>query len=206
MTATRRHAAGEDPAKRDQILTGAMSVFLASGYHAASMNEISRAAGVSKGTLYVYFSDKDALFAAIIARERDRAFADVEAMLDRDLPIEEKLDLFGKKLAEVICSDRVIRAQRIVAATVDRMPEVGVRFYEAAASRAHATLMRVLERETTLTLPDTELAAHQMIELVTAGLWRKRLFARMPDPPSEAEIARVVDAAVMVFLAAYRHK
>ena len=44
-----RHAAGEDPAKRAQILEGARQVFMNVGFDAASMNDITRAAGVSKG-------------------------------------------------------------------------------------------------------------------------------------------------------------
>ena len=63
---SRRHAAGMDPAKRDQILDGATKVFLESGFDAASMNDICRVAGVSKGTIYVYFANKEDLFEALI--------------------------------------------------------------------------------------------------------------------------------------------
>ena len=51
-------AGDEDSAKRRQIVEGARNVFLAQGFDAASMNDIARAAGVSKGTLYVYFNNK----------------------------------------------------------------------------------------------------------------------------------------------------
>ena len=44
-------------------------MFLAQGFDAASMNDIARAAGVSKGTLYVYFDNKEALFEAIVEEE-----------------------------------------------------------------------------------------------------------------------------------------
>src|SRR5437879_5722497 len=54
-----------DSAKRRQIIEGARAVFLAQGFDAASMNDIARKAGVSKGTLYVYFDSKEALFVAI---------------------------------------------------------------------------------------------------------------------------------------------
>ena len=60
----------EESAKRRQIMDGARSVFLASGFDAASMGEIARQAGVSKGTLYVYFDSKERLFEAIIESER----------------------------------------------------------------------------------------------------------------------------------------
>ena len=51
--------ADDESAKRRQIIDGARAVFLAQGFDAASMNDIARAAGVSKGTLYVYFKHKE---------------------------------------------------------------------------------------------------------------------------------------------------
>src|ERR1700721_4805477 len=59
----------QDSAKRRQIVEGARSIFLAQGFDAASMNDIARAAGVSKGTLYVYFANKEQLFQAIVHEE-----------------------------------------------------------------------------------------------------------------------------------------
>src|ERR1700760_2041240 len=59
----------EDSSKRRQILDGARKLFLDLGFDAASMGEIARAAGVSKGTLYVYFADKNRLFEAIVEEE-----------------------------------------------------------------------------------------------------------------------------------------
>src|SRR5437868_9797164 len=54
-----------DSAKRRQIIEGARAVFLTQGFDAASMSDIARKAGVSKGTLYVYFKSKEELFEAI---------------------------------------------------------------------------------------------------------------------------------------------
>src|SRR4051812_23287347 len=66
-----RPATEEESAKRRQIIDGARAVFLAQGFDAASMGEIARAAGVSKGTLYVYFKSKEDLFGAIVSLECD---------------------------------------------------------------------------------------------------------------------------------------
>ena len=65
-----RPAAGQDPAKRQQIIEGARRVFIDMGFDAASMNDITREAGVSKGTIYVYFANKEELFEALIEEER----------------------------------------------------------------------------------------------------------------------------------------
>jgi len=59
----------EDSSKRRQILDGAKKVFMDLGFDGASMGEIARSAGVSKGTLYVYFADKNRLFEAIVEEE-----------------------------------------------------------------------------------------------------------------------------------------
>ena len=61
--ATASHATALDgSAKRRQIMEGARTVFLAAGFDGASMNDIARVAGVSKGTLYVYFDFEGAAF------------------------------------------------------------------------------------------------------------------------------------------------
>ena len=65
-------AVEEDSAKRRGIVEGARAIFLAQGFDAASMNDIARAAGVSKGTLYVYFNNKEQLLKAIVEQECDR--------------------------------------------------------------------------------------------------------------------------------------
>src|SRR6201988_5203645 len=64
-----RIVSDEDSAKRRQILDGARKVFMNLGFDGASMGEIARSAGVPKGTLYVYFADKNRLFEAIVEAE-----------------------------------------------------------------------------------------------------------------------------------------
>src|SRR3954452_1441143 len=74
-----------ESAKRRQILEGAREVFLARGFDGASMGEIAKAAGVSKGTLYVYFDSKEKLFEALTIEEK-RGLAEVLFRLDADDP------------------------------------------------------------------------------------------------------------------------
>jgi AcrR family transcriptional regulator len=52
-------------ARRDQIIAAAAGCFAKSGYHATTMADIAEAAGVSKGTPYLYFPGKEALFIAL---------------------------------------------------------------------------------------------------------------------------------------------
>src|SRR3978361_1849958 len=79
--------ADEDSSKRRQILDGARKVFMDLGFDGASMGEIARAAGVSKGTLYVYFADKSRLFEAIVEEETlEQGKTDFNLDPARDVP------------------------------------------------------------------------------------------------------------------------
>jgi AcrR family transcriptional regulator len=54
-------------ARREQIATAALACFGRSGYHATTMADVAAQAGVSKGTPYLYFASKEALFMALLA-------------------------------------------------------------------------------------------------------------------------------------------
>ncbi|WP_289151933.1 TetR/AcrR family transcriptional regulator [uncultured Salipiger sp.] len=203
----RRHAAGSDPEKRRQILDGAWRVFVDQGFDAASMNSICKAAGVSKGTLYVYFENKEDLFVALVEDKRKAFFQGIFERLADAGTIEERLFAYASGLATQLNSEDVIRAQRIVISVVERMPKLGTRFYDAGARHFLSCLQDFLKRETeagNLAVTDPELAAAQFVELSTTGTWRARLFGRRDEAPTEDEIAYVATEAVRVFMAAYR--
>ena len=76
----------------DAILEAAAQVLTINGYAASSTNRIAEAAGVSVGTLYQYFSNKDDVFDAVICRMRDRVLAALEGQtLDPCAPLRSKL-------------------------------------------------------------------------------------------------------------------
>jgi AcrR family transcriptional regulator len=54
--------------RRQQILSAARDVFSRRGYHAAKIDEIVGAAGIARGTFYLYFEDKRAIFEEIVDR------------------------------------------------------------------------------------------------------------------------------------------
>jgi AcrR family transcriptional regulator len=60
------------PVTRDRIIEQATRLFVTRGYHAMSMREIAEAVGVTKAALYYHFSDKEALFVAVLAASLDR--------------------------------------------------------------------------------------------------------------------------------------
>lgn len=206
---TGRRAAGEDPAKRGQILDGAKRVFMEQGFEAASMNDITRAAGVSKGTIYVYFENKEDLFGSLIERERQRITETVRHALDSDRPLAETLHGFGTLFATHMAADHTIRAMRMVVAANHRLPTLCSRFFSATPINPVSVLQAYLDRQVAagaVVCDDTAQAAKQFIELTTVGLFKPRLFGAMEEAPSPAAVEKNVASAIRVFLAAYGAK
>src|SRR5690348_9071167 len=105
-------SADPDSTKRRQIIDGAMAVFLEKGYDAASMGEIARSAGVSKGTLYVYFQDKDALFDAIVTEACKVQAEHVFDIDPNDHAVDAVLTRVGIAYATVMCDPGSLSAIR----------------------------------------------------------------------------------------------
>ena len=201
-----RHAAGQDPVKRGQILDGAHCVFSRMGFDAASMNDITQEANVSKGTIYVYFRNKEELFEALVDRERAAMFGDMHSALEGEGSAAAKMHRFGSIVARLITCDQVIQAQRIVIGVTERMPALGANFYERGPQKGRGLLMEFLRQEIargTFVIDDVELAAYQFAELCLAGLFRRRIFGHMREEPDATEIERNVSGAVRVFFKAY---
>lgn len=201
-----RPAAGQDPVKRDQIIDGARRVFIDKGFEAASMNDITREAGVSKGTIYVYFANKEELFEALIEEERSTIFKNMYDVLDQVGDLRATLVKFGKVLSAKITSAKVIQAQRTVVGAADRIPELGTRFYERGPKRGHDKVVIFLNAAIArglLNIPDVDLAAYQFTELCLAGLFRQCIFNYRTKAPSSAEIEHIVSSGVDMFLRFY---
>src|SRR4051795_9551492 len=136
--------ADDDSSKRRQILDGARKVFLDLGFDGASMGEIARAAGVSKGTLYVYFADKSRLFEAIVEQEMSDQ-QKVAFNFDPERDVATTLREFGQAYIQLLCRPAGGSAIRTVMAIAERMPEVGRRYYENVLAQTIHRLACYLE-------------------------------------------------------------
>jgi AcrR family transcriptional regulator len=198
--------ADEDSAKRRQIIEGARTVFLAQGFDAASMNDIARAAGVSKGTLYVYFDNKEQLFEAIVEQECDAQAEGIFDLDPNDHDVEAMLKRLGVAYVKFLCRPEKASAVRTVIAIADRMPEIGRKFYEHGPAEGIRRLQAYLSSQTeagVLAVGDCEVAAAQFMECCHAMLFKPLVFNFGPAPNPE-EVERVVGIAVSTFMAAYR--
>ena len=206
-TALRLLGNEDDNAKRRQILQGASKVFMDLGFDGASMGEIARAAGVSKGTLYVYFADKSTLFEAIVEQEA-LGQGKVAFNFDPERDAAVTLGEFGRAYIELLCRPGGGSAIRTVMAIAERMPDVGRRYYEHVLEKTIGRLAGYLEARVEakeLAIPDCQLAASQFMQMCQASLFLPFIFQAAPSPSPE-RIDEVVDSATRMFLAAYRAK
>lgn len=197
--------AAQDNVKRRQILEGARRVFLSDGFDGASMNDVARAAGVSKGTLYVYFDSKEALFEALIRAERPDQAERFVALDASATDVPAVLSAVATALLEALAQPQAVAHVRMVLGVAAKFPQIGRAFYEAGplhGAEKLAAWLALQKAAGRLTLDDPLTAAHQFFDLAKAGLIGPLYFG-LRDRLFKDEIDRNVRSAVALFMASY---
>lgn len=114
--------------KRLRILEAAIGLFVAHGYRKTGIDDIARAAGIAKGTVYLYFTTKTELLVTAIAFEKLRLFALLDGIDAPGLAPRERLRQWIRaSLLMVAGSPLLTRATAgdpdILAALIEDMPE-----------------------------------------------------------------------------------
>jgi TetR/AcrR family transcriptional regulator of autoinduction and epiphytic fitness len=169
------------------------------------MDRIAQRAGVSKRTVYNHFPGKEALFQECVSVLVARMDAQAHAGDDPDAPVAERLRAYASRKLRTALDPDAVATTRALMAEVIRDPALA---RSISGTFAAGTALRSLLREETargrLAVPDVDvdLACLQLTEMLKGPLFWPLLMG-FRDPPSEAEIARVVDDAVTMFLARY---
>jgi AcrR family transcriptional regulator len=138
--------AEQSAARREAILAAALDEFSASGFAATRLDDVARRAGVAKGTIYLHFRDKEALFQELIRSALSPFVATVEAASAADLPLRavaERL-VFGF-VREVYGTNRK-NIIRLVLAEGRRFPNVADFYYREVVGRAMAAVRQLVHR------------------------------------------------------------
>ncbi len=191
--------------KERQILDGAAYVFARDGYEGASMSRIAGEAGVSKGTLYNYFTSKAELFSAYVRRECVRSITTMYDDFDWSSPPAEALQQIGLRMFRMLLSEKALTIYRMVVAEAEKFPELASSFYAEGPARSVAHLaayLRSAAAQGMLRLDDPEFAAEQFFALIQTHLCMKRRL-RLIEMPSQAELEHVIGEAVRMFLSTY---
>jgi len=138
--------AQKSAARREAILAAALDEFSAQGFAAARLDDVARRAGVAKGTIYLHFRDKEALFQELIRSVLSPFVGTLEVALKRDVPVRvivgEVVELF---IAEVYRTRRkdVIR---LILSEGSRFPNLAEFYYREVLSRIMAAVRDLMRR------------------------------------------------------------
>jgi len=192
--------------KLNQILEAASRLFRTYGYGATSMDAVVREADVSKATLYVYFSGKRELFAAVIEAEGDRNSRALIAGEAGQEDMQARLLRFGRTILALLLAPETVGAYRMVAAEAHRFPEIGAVFYDKGPGR----LLTRLEEFFAAAMKSGKLrsahprrAAEQFVGLIRGDLNLRALLA-LDHTLSEQHQDEVIRSGVDTFYRAYR--
>ncbi|WP_162606288.1 TetR/AcrR family transcriptional regulator [Jiangella asiatica] len=204
-------ARGRGAPKEPLILDAAREVFLRRGFGSAGVDEMAAVAGISKVTLYKYFSSKEQLFLAVILRDIEAA----ERMSDDHLDalatttdLDADLRGLAREFVTTVTEPELLRMRRIVAAEAERFPELARAWDERARVRGQQTLTRLFEAlaQRGWLAGDMRVAAEQFLWLLLGAPFNVALFDPARGRFDDDELYAHADAAVRTILAAYgRH-
>jgi AcrR family transcriptional regulator len=134
-------------ARPEEILDAAFTVFGQTGFARAKIDDVARLAGVSKGTVYLYFDSKESLFREMVRARVVAALAEAEAYVrTHEGPARVLLvDLIRRMYARMRC-DQMLRLARIVQGELGNFPELAQFYFHEVILRARRLVEEVLAR------------------------------------------------------------
>jgi len=189
-------------ARPEEIITAALEVFADRGFAATKLEDVARRAGVTKGTIYLYFENKEALFKALIRQTIVPVLAKGEAIAQAFTGSAR--DLFERLVREywrLVGETSLSSIPRLMIAEAGNFPQLARFYYEEVITRGHRLMEGVLERgikagefkKVNLTVA-TKLAMAPLLHAVVA---RRAFSACMPEG---FDVASYLDTHIELFL------
>jgi AcrR family transcriptional regulator len=189
-------------ARPQEILEAALSVFAEKGFAAARMDEIASRASVSKGTIYLYFPSKEAVFRALVQATLARRVSDLAAVARHHKgPIAPLLRELLQRFGHFIATSDLVVLPKMVIAEAGNFPDLARIYREEVVERGLSLLERLMqigmERGEFRKLPVNHAARLCVAPLLLAAIWRTT-FARLDRAPYD--YAGLIEAHVSTLL------
>jgi AcrR family transcriptional regulator len=127
-------------------LSAALDEFSIRGFEATRLDDVARRAGVAKGTIYLYFRDKESLFQELIRTMLTPLVGTIEAMGEADVPVallaDRIVDLFVREIYETRRKDVI----RLMITEGRRFPKLAEFYYREVLSRVIGAVRALLRR------------------------------------------------------------
>jgi len=134
-------------ARPEELVAAALDVFVERGYEAATLADVARRAGVTKGTIYLYFASKEALFKAVVRETIVPVIAQGEALAQSFTgSARELLERLVREYWRLVGETRLAGIPKLMMAEAATFPELTVFYYDEVVTRGHRLMAGVIER------------------------------------------------------------
>jgi AcrR family transcriptional regulator len=141
-----KNRAEKSEARRQAIVTAALEEFCARGFAATRLDDVAARAGVAKGTIYLHFDDKEALFREIVATMLVPLVTVLEEAPPPDVSIRAVIGHFFEAFVQEIYSTQRRNVLRLVMTEGPRFPELAQFYYRNVVERALTAMRALLAR------------------------------------------------------------
>lgn len=188
-------------ARPGEILDAALTVFAEKGFAASRMEDIATKAGVTKGTIYLYFESKEEVFKSL-ARQHigDTLGAAAEAARNFDGGAFDFLTIFFQRFADVVLTSDAVVLPKIIIAESGNFPELADFWRKEVIDKSMGMLKGVLERGIAKgeirDLPPDYICKLCVAPMLMSLIWRTT-FARTDDMPFDYQAFLAVHRDVL---------
>ncbi|MGD2131718.1 MAG: TetR/AcrR family transcriptional regulator [Maricaulaceae bacterium] len=189
---TRAKPARRPEARPDEILDAALKVFTDKGFSAARMDDVAKAAGLSKGAVYLYFDSKETLLEALIARSAGRLVADAAAFIDAaaDADPEGTLRAVVQGIARGLADPNISAAPRLMISEAHRFPRIATYYRKNVVNVGKAAFARLIAagvRKGVFRDVDPKVAARAFAGPLFANMVLTFILPDPDDPPLDPD-------------------
>ena len=132
--------------RRDSILAAALEEFSTRGFAATRLDDVARRAGVAKGTIYLHFADKEALFQELVRSQLSPVVGALVQAAHVDLPLRAVADQLIEVFAREIYGTRRRDVIRLILTEGQRFPTIAEFYYREVLARALGAMRALLQR------------------------------------------------------------
>jgi AcrR family transcriptional regulator len=173
-------------ARPGEIVLAALDLFVEKGFSATRMDEIAKRAGVTKGTVYLYFPSKEDLFRAVVEEMMGAQMETAERLVaEHTGPTRELVAELIRAWWRVGGSSRIACMGKLITGEASNFPELASYYVEHVVVRARrvfeAALRRGIERGELRDVPLNYAARLAIAPLVQASIYQRSLQAFDPD-------------------------
>jgi TetR/AcrR family transcriptional regulator len=134
-------------ARPQELLDAALDLFVEKGFAATRSEEVAQRAGVSKGTLYLYYPSKEELLKEVIRHNMSQEIAEGMGIVEHfEGPSAELLTLIYQLWWQRIGETRASGIMKLMISEVRNFPEIAQFYADEVIKPSHALLSRMLER------------------------------------------------------------